>query len=70
MKIEFDLKLDFDDVLIKPKRTTIKSRNDVNIEREFIFKNSKRTWKGVPIIASNMDTIGTFEMYRATTSCK
>lgn len=35
------------------------------MEREFIFKNSKKTYKGVPVIASNMDTVGTFEMAEA-----
>lgn len=64
MKIEYDLKLDFSDVLIRPKRTTLSSRNDVTLEREFRFPHSKQTWKGIPIIASNMDTVGTVEMYK------
>jgi GMP reductase len=63
MKIEQDVKLDFSDVLIRPKRTTLSSRNDVTLEREFKFPHSKQTWKGVPIIAANMDTVGTLEMY-------
>ena len=63
MKIEQDLKLDFKDVLIRPKRSTLSSRNEVNLEREIIFKNSKKKWNGIPIITSNMDTVGTFEMY-------
>jgi GMP reductase len=62
MRIKNDIKLDFKDVLILPKRSKLKSRNDVNLERTFHFVNSKRTWTGVPIMVSNMDTTGTFEM--------
>ena len=65
MKIEQDLKLDFSDVLIRPKRSTLESRNDVNLLREFKFPHSNQVWKGVPIIASNMDTVGTVEMYHS-----
>ena len=50
MKIEEDIKLDFNDVLIKPKRSKMSSRSEVNIERTFHFPNSKQTWTGVPII--------------------
>lgn len=64
-KIELDQKLDFSDVLIRPKRSTIHSRNDIDMEREFKFPHSSKTWKGVPIIASNMDTVGTIPMYEA-----
>jgi len=60
--VDYDIKLDFSDVLLKPKRSELASRKDVFIEREFIFKYSKRTWKGVPIIVSNMDTTGTVKM--------
>ena len=62
--IENDIKLDFKDVLIRPKRSTIKSRADVDITRQHIFRHSKRKFPEnvVPIIAANMDTIGTFEM--------
>ncbi len=60
MRIEEDLKLGFKDVLIRPKRSTLKSRSDVELEREFTFKHSGLTWSGVPIIAANMDTVGTF----------
>jgi GMP reductase len=62
MKIETDLKLDFSDVLFRPKRSSLSSRGEVNLTREIIFKNGVK-WTGVPIIASNMDTVGTFEMY-------
>ena len=62
MRIDEDLKLDFKDVLIRPKRSTLRSRADVDISREYQFKHSKLKWSGVPIIASNMDHTGTFEM--------
>ncbi len=42
-----------------------KSRSDVELEREFTFKHSGLTWSGVPIIAANMDTVGTFSMAKA-----
>lgn len=62
MRIETDLKLGFKDVLIRPKRSTLKSRAQVNLEREFTFLHSNRRWHGIPVIAANMDTVGTFEM--------
>ncbi len=62
MRIEEDLKLGFKDVLIRPKRSTLKSRSDVELERQFTFKHSGQSWSGVPIIAANMDTVGTFSM--------
>lgn len=70
MKILEGVKLDFSDVLIRPKRSELGSRNDVDLEREFVFKHSKRTWKGIPIIVSNMDTSGTIEMYKALSKYK
>ena len=63
MKIEYDTKLDFNDVLIRPKRSELSSRKEVDLIREIEFKNSKRIWSGIPIMTSNMDTVGTFEMY-------
>ncbi len=60
MRVETDVKLGFKDVLIRPKRSTLNSRALVELEREFTFLHSKRRWRGVPIIAANMDTIGTF----------
>ena len=60
--ISEDMKLDFRDVMIVPKSSNLSSRKDVDIEREFVFSNSKRTWKGVPIAVANMDTTGTLEM--------
>jgi len=65
MKIEQDIKLDFSDVLIKPQRSMLESRNDINLEREFKFSHSTQIWKGIPIIASNMDTVGTVNMYNS-----
>lgn len=63
MKIITTPQLDFHNVLIRPKRTTISSRSQVDLEREFSFPHSTMTWKGTPIIAANMDTTGTFEVY-------
>ena len=65
MRIENEEKLDFKDVLIRPKRSTLRSRSDVDLQREFTFKWSKKTFKGTPIIAANMDGVGTFEMAKA-----
>ena len=62
MRVETDLKLGFKDVLIRPKRSTLKSRSLVELNRTFTFLHSKKQWSGVPIIAANMDTIGTFEV--------
>jgi len=64
MKIIDDVKLDFKDVLIRPKRSTFGSRSEVDLERELIFRHSGKKWKGIPIVSSNMDTTGTFEVYR------
>ena len=62
MRIENDIKLGFKDVMFRPKRSTLKSRSEVNLEREFTFLHTQKKWKGVPVIAANMDTVGTFEM--------
>lgn len=64
-RLDSDVKLDFKDVLVRPKRSTLKSRSEVDLDREFVFRNSKHTYRGVPIIASNMDTVGTFETAKA-----
>lgn len=64
-KIIEDIKLDFKDVLILPKRSYIDSRSKVTLERTYQFRASGRTYTGIPIIASNMDTVGTFEMAKA-----
>lgn len=65
MHIDTTLKYDFDSVLIRPKRSTLKSRSEVDITREFKFKWSPHSYHGIPIIAANMDTVGSVEMYRA-----
>ncbi len=65
MRIETELKLGFKDVMIRPKRSTLKSRSQVSLVRNFTFRNSQKEWTGVPIIAANMDTVGTFEMAEA-----
>ncbi|HSW94352.1 MAG TPA: GMP reductase [Gammaproteobacteria bacterium] len=62
MRIENDVKLDFKDVLIRPKRSVLTSRSEVALEREFRFRDSGVTWRGIPVIAANMDHTGTFAM--------
>jgi len=62
MRIINDTKLDFSDVLILPKRSTLTSREEVSLERTFNFRNSHRYWNGTPIMAANMDGVATFEM--------
>jgi len=64
MRIKPDIKLDFKDVLLEPKRSVLSSRKSVNLERNFIFKGPswRGAWSGVPIISSNMDGVGTFSM--------
>ena len=58
MRIEEEIKLDYSDVLFRPKRSTLKSRREVNLKRKYKFKHSKLSWEGIPIIASNMDGVG------------
>jgi len=62
MRIIEDIKLDFSDVLISPKRSQLTSRKDADLTRQFTFKHSTHEWSGVPIIASNMDHTGTVAM--------
>ncbi len=62
MIIEEDIKLDFKDVLIRPKRSTLSSRKEVDLHRTYNFKHSKDTWTGIPIVAANMDGVGTISM--------
>ncbi len=61
-RIDFQPKLDFNQVLITPKRSNLNSRSEVNLERSFVFKNGQ-TWNGIPIICANMSSTGTFEVY-------
>jgi GMP reductase len=70
MRIESDIKLDFKDVLIRPKRSTLRTRADVDLVREYRFLHSDFVWHGVPIIAANMDHTGTFNVARALTKHK
>jgi GMP reductase len=68
MRIEDDIKLDYSDVLIRPKRSTLGSRKQVRMERKFEFRHygnlqdKEYHYEGIPIMASNMDGVGTFEM--------
>lgn len=62
MRIENDIKLGFKDVMIRPKRSTLKSRAEVSLLRSFKFRHTGKEWEGVPVMAANMDTVGTFEM--------
>src|SRR5262249_1762292 len=67
MRVEAELKLDFDDVLIRPKRSVAPSRASVDVQRSYRFRNTSPpvTWAGTPIMASNMDTVGTMAMAQA-----
>jgi GMP reductase len=65
VRILEDVKLDFNDVLIRPKRSTLQSRKNAKLERTFQFKHSKQSWTGIPIIAANMDHTGTWPMNKA-----
>ena len=65
MRIEDEVKLDFKDVLIRPKRSTLSSRKEVDLKRTYKFKHSDREWTGIPIMASNMDGVGTLSMAKS-----
>lgn len=64
MRVETELKLDFDDVLIRPKRSVAPSRASVDLQRQYRFRNAdpRAEWEGIPILASNFDTVGTIQM--------
>ncbi len=70
MRIEEEIKLDYSDVLFRPKRSTLKSRKDVDLNRKYSFKYSNLTWKGTPIIASNMDGVGEIDIAKKLVSHK
>ena len=70
MRIENEIKLDYKDVLIRPKRSTLKSRKEVDLNRSYKFRNSKQSWSGIPIMAANMDGVGTFQMAEALSQLK
>src|SRR5688572_15388105 len=65
MRIEDGPKLDFSDVLIRPKRSTLGSRAEVDVRRTFRSLHTGSEWTGFPLIAANMDTTGTFAMAKA-----
>ena len=58
MRIEQEIKLDYKDVLIRPKRSTLKSRKDVDLHRRYKFRNSGNDWKGIPIMAAMTSSLG------------
>ena len=62
MRIEEDIKLDYSDVLFRPKRSTLHSRKDVELKRTYKFKYSNNEWSGIPIMAANMDGVGELEV--------
>ncbi len=62
-KFESQTYYDYSNVLIKPRKSTLTSRSEVDLHKTISFPNSSQTWTGVPIIAANMDTTGTFELY-------
>jgi len=62
MRIDTDPKLDFADVLLRPKRSNLLSRSEVNLSRSIIMPHSGNEFNGIPIIAANMDHVGTLEM--------
>ncbi|MEC7984004.1 MAG: GMP reductase, partial [Myxococcota bacterium] len=65
MRMESETKLDYKDVLIRPKRSSLRSRKEVSLQRTYTFKHSRYQWTGIPIMAANMDGVGTFEMHKA-----
>lgn len=62
MRIEADIKLDYKDVLLRPKRSTMGSRKEVDLQRTYKFRNSRKEYTGIPIMAANMQGVGTFSM--------
>jgi GMP reductase len=70
MRIEDEVKLDFKDVLLRPKRSTLRSRSQVDLERKYKFLHCDFIWQGIPIIAANMDHTGTFAMAKVLTPFK
>ena len=62
MRIEEEIKLDYSDVLFRPKRSTLKSRKEVDLTRIYKFKHSNKEWTGIPVIASNMDGVGELDV--------
>ena len=65
MRIEEDIKLDYSDVLFRPKRSTLHSRKDVELKRTYKFKYSNHEWSGIPIMTANMDGVGELEIAKS-----
>ena len=57
MRIEEEVKLDYSDVLFRPKRSTLSSRKDVDLNRTYKFRYSNNEWTGIPLMAANMDDV-------------
>jgi len=70
MRIEEEIKLDYSDVLFRPKRSTLKSRKEVDLRRKYTFKYSHLDWQGIPIMASNMDGVGELDLALKLSSYK
>src|SRR5436190_7779389 len=70
MHIDSDIKLGFKDVMLRPKRSTLSSRSEVSLNRKFKFLHGGKDWEGIPIMAANMDTVGTMEMAKALATHK
>ena len=70
MRIEEDIKLDYADVLFRPKRSTLSSRKEVELKRTYKFKYSNHQWSGIPIIAANMDGVGEIEIAKNLAKCE
>ncbi len=70
MRIIDDVKLDYDDVLLVPKRSILTSRKEVILGRSFKFYHSPKTWNGIPIMTANMASCGTFEMAKVMSEHK
>lgn len=70
MRIDPEIKLDYRDVLLRPKRSTLESRKDVLLERTFTFYHSPKKWTGLPVMTANMATCGTFEMAKTLSEYK
>lgn len=70
MRIDTEVKLDFKDVLIRPKRSILASRKQVDLVKQYNFRNSKKRWEGIPIIAANMSHTGTLEVAKKLVTFK
>jgi len=62
MRIDNELKLDYNDVLFRPKRSEMASRSEVDLSKTYTFRNSGAVYNGIPIMAANMDGVGTFNI--------